>query len=470
MKRIFCLFIACLSLNSSVMGQENSPNPVNNTRSFYQEGFSEIVAPLMPAVVNVYTSVKKQSNMTHFRHMQEDPFAKFFEQFDFPFGFEELYQDPRSNALGSGFIIDEAGYIVTNHHLVKDADEINVKLNDNTEFPAKLIGSDYKTDLALLKIQSKKPLPFVKFGDSTSSKIGDWIIAIGNPFGLGGTVTAGIISSKGRDIGTYDSGIVDDYIQTDAAINMGNSGGPMFNMKGRVIGVNTAIFSNSGNNIGIGFAIPSNTVQHVVDKLKKHGKVERGFLGVKIQEVSPQIAEAMNLKTEEGVLVVEVDENGPAGKAGVKSGDIIIAMDGKKVKNSRKLQIMVADTPLDSKINITVMRKGKKHDLNAKLTKENSKSSFLQSFSNVSETGNSFETRGLTFSDSSSGVVVSQVSRKAEWKMLKVGDIVISVNQKPVSNIANFEEVYNYAVSEGKKHIVLFVKRHNSKIFLALPI
>lgn len=443
------------------------------TSGFYRQGFSKIVEPLMPAVVNIYTSVKKPpsaANAHPFRHMQDDPFAKFFEQFDFPFGFDDLYQDPKSNALGSGFIIDEAGHIVTNNHLVKGADEINVKLNDNKEYPAKLIGTDQKTDLALLKITSEKPLPFVKFGDSSQAKIGDWVIAIGNPFGLGGSVTAGIISSKGRDIGTYENGIVDDYIQTDAAINMGNSGGPMFNMDGEVIGVNTSIFSNSGSNIGIGFAIPSSTVQNVVEILKKHGKVERGFLGVNIQEVSPQMAEAMNLKSEEGVLVVDINPKGAGAKAGLKPGDVIVELDSKQVKNSRKLQIMVADTPVGKSVTLTVMRSGKMLKLDCKLVPESSfdtpRSVQNQSFS----AGDSFELKGLVFSNNSSGVIVSRIEKRAEWKMLKVGDVVISVNQQPVSNVKELEKIYNYAVSEDKKHIVLFVKRHNSKIFLALPI
>lgn len=465
MKKIFSIiFLILFGLVDPAIAEEYKGN-------IYKEGFSSIVEPLMPAVVNIYTKQKrKQEKMHPFSQMENDPFYRFFEQFDMPFGYEEFYQNPNSSTLGSGFIIDAEGYIVTNHHLVKGADEISVKLNDNREFEAKLIGSDPKTDLALLKVAASKPLPFVEFGDSSKSKVGDWVIAIGNPFGLGGTVTTGIISSKGRDINTDGMGLVDDYIQTDAAINMGNSGGPMFDLSGRVIGVNTAIFSNSGTNIGIGFAIPSSTVQHIISNLKTHGKVTRGFLNIKIQEVTKQIAEAMNLDTEEGVLVAEVDPDGPGHKAGLKAGDIIVKVGDTKIINSRKLQITIADTPVGSVIKLTILRHGKLKELEAKLTKaekEETKDPKLHQTIDKSELLN---IKGIEFANDISGVIVKRIDPDAKWRGLKRGDIIISVNQSPITNIKDFEEIYQSAIKNEKKHIVLFIKRHNSKVFIALPI
>jgi serine protease Do len=462
MKKIFSIiFITFLGFQTSIANGSN----------IYRDGFSSIVEPLMPAVVNIYTKQHiKQEKRGPSGQIENDPFYRFFEQFDFPFGFEEFYQNPNSGALGSGFIIDADGYIVTNHHLVKGADEINVKLNDNTELEAKLIGSDTKTDLALLKVEAKKPLPFVEFGDASKSKVGDWVIAIGNPFGLGGTVTTGIISSKGRDINADGSGLVDNYIQTDAAINMGNSGGPMFDVNGKVIGVNTAIFSNSGSNIGIGFAIPANTVQHVISDLKKHGKVSRGFLNIKIQEISPQIAEAMNLDTEEGVLVVEVDSKGAGHKAGLKPGDVIVKVGDAKIINSRKLQITIADSPIGSTVKLVVLRHGKTKELECKLT---SSDKSLENDSEVNQTigsSEAFKIKGIEFVNGIKGVMVKRITPDAKWRGLKPGDLIISVNQSPITNIKDFEEIHQNAVKNEKKHIVLFIKRHNSKVFVALPI
>ena len=463
MKRIFSLiFILLLSLNP-VMAEE----PKNISR----EGFSSIVETLMPAVVNIYTKQhKKQEKMRSFGQMENDPFYRFFEQFDFPFGFEEFYQNPNSSSLGSGFIIDAKGYIVTNHHLIKGADEISVKLSDNREFEAKLIGSDPKTDLALLKVSDKNRFPFVEFGDASKSKVGDWVIAIGNPFGLGGTVTTGIISSKGRDINADGSGLVDDYLQTDAAINMGNSGGPMFDINGKVIGVNTAIFSNSGSNIGIGFAIPSNTVQHIISDLKSHGKVSRGFLNITIQEINPQIAEAMNLDTEEGVLVVEVDSKGAGHKAGLKPGDVIVKVGDTRIVNSRKLQITIADSPVGSLIKLTVLRHGKTKELGCTLTAADKEPAKMGEPNQTVNSAEIFKIKGIEFANDTKGVVVKRITPDAKWRGLKRGDIILSVNQSPIASIKDFEEIYKNAVKLDKKHIVLFIKRQNGKVFMALPI
>lgn len=257
---------------------QSAPIKISESHKY---SFADIVEPLIPAVVNVYTvQYNQKSEDSHKKSFESFPFDhlnEFLNHFNLPFNFDEMYSNPKSVPLGSGFIIDPAGFIVTNHHVVANADEIYVKLTDNRELLAKLVGSDQKTDLALLKIEVESPLPFVKFGDSGKARVGDWVIAIGNPFGrLGGIVTAGIISSKGRNI---DGGIVDDFIQTDAAINNGNSGEPMFNINGEVIGVNTVMFSPSGTNIGIGFAIPSNTTKAIINQLRHNGKINRGGLG-----------------------------------------------------------------------------------------------------------------------------------------------------------------------------------------------
>jgi serine protease Do len=449
--------------------------------SLYLNSFADIVEPLMPSVVNVYT-VRYRKNLST-QNMPSEQFQKFFEQFGFPFEFEELYQDPKASAIGSGFIIDPAGYIVTNHHLIEEAEEIKVKLNDNTELSAKLIGSDPRTDLALLKLEEKQPLPYVKFGDSSKARVGDFVIAIGNPFGLGGTVTTGIISTKARDINASAIGIVDNFIQTDAAINVGNSGGPMFNLRGEVIGVNTAILAPTGNNIGIGFAIPSSTVQHVIEQLKTYGKVSRGFLGIKIQELTSSIAEAMNLQTEEGVLVVEVDPVGAGYKAGLKQGDIIVKIGDVKITNSRKLQILIADAPVNSIIKIAVLRQGVKKELECKIFEDNSSISIAKKPDQKEQNFNpktSFTAHGIIFNDilseeleegkKLSRVSIGTITPKTDWKGLAKGDIVVSINQHPISSVKELEEIYNKAVKDGKKHIVLFIKRHSSKLFVALPL
>lgn len=451
-------------------------------------GFADIVEPLMPAVVNVYTvQYPKQTNIpggrrNPFENMQ-DPFSKFFEGFDLPFAFDEMYTNPKATSLGSGVIISSEGYVVTNHHVIANADEVNIKLSDNTELPAKIIGSDQRTDLALLKVESKKTLPFVKFGDSSKARVGDWVIAIGNPFGLGGTVTAGIVSSKGRDISTDMMGIVDDFIQTDAAINSGNSGGPMFNIAGEVIGINTAIFSPSGSNIGIGFAIPSSTASKVIEQLKAHGKISRGMLSIKIQDLTPEIADAIDAPESQGVLVMEVDKGGAGDKAGLKSGDVIIKVGDMEVKNSRKLQIAIAEIPVNTNVSITVLRDGKKKELKCHIAEVVSEHKVKKEKNPQSSSapGSSYETHGVVFGNitgdwlghggmPSSGVVVEQVKQTASWKGLIRGDLILSVNQMAVDSVDDVEKIIKKASENKKKHVILFVRRSSNNFVLALPL
>ncbi len=288
------------------------------------------------------------------------PFSEFFDEFfkNNPGrrGDPKGAPSRRVNSLGSGFIIDAAGVVVTNNHVIADADEVTVVLNDGTKLKAEVVGRDKKVDLAVLKVKSDKPLPFVKFGESEKLRLGEWVIAIGNPFGLGGTVTAGIVSARNRDI---NSGPYDNYIQTDAAINRGNSGGPLFNLDGDVIGVNTAIISPSGTSVGIAFAVPSKTVMAVVDQLQKFGETQRGWLGVRIQQVTDDVAATLGISPPRGALIADIDEKGPAKPAGIEVGDVVVKFDGKDIKDMRDLPRIVADTTVGKEVDVIVIRKGK---------------------------------------------------------------------------------------------------------------
>lgn len=453
--------------------------------------FADIVEPLIPAVVNIYTvqySKKlENSQKRSFENFPVDHFNDLLERFNLPFNFDEIYSNPKSIPLGSGFIIDPTGYIVTNQHVIENTDEVYIKLMDNRELQAKIVGSDKKTDLALLKIDTESSLSFVKFGDSSKARVGDWVLAIGNPFGkLGGSVTAGIISSKGRDIDD-NTNVIADFIQTDAAINSGNSGGPMFDVSGQVIGVNTAIFSPSGVNIGIGFAIPSNTAKSVIDQLKKDGKINRGRFGVIIQEVTNEIAEGFDLKEVAGALVVEVKKDEAADKFGIKPGDIIVEFAGQPVKNSRKLQLMVAEIPVDQEIKIIVVRDGKDLELHGKINngeaeikkpvsevksekKEDSSSSIIKSnitFYNLTEEiKQKFDIKGKV-----KGIIVTDVVQDGKNYGFKIGDLIIaSNNQQPIESIEQLSSLYESAKNAKRPNIILLVKRPKGPLFVPLPI
>ena len=333
------------------------------------ESFAPIVEPLMPAVVNISTTQKVHQQavvpMFDFNGMPDSPQAQQFKQLFKQFGGQNgTLPDKEVTSLGSGFVIDPAGYVVTNNHVVGDAEEIRVIFPDNTHYAATLVGRDPKTDLALLKIKSDKPLPAVQFGDSDAMRVGDWVIAVGNPYGLGGSVSAGIVSARGRNI---NAGPFDDFIQTDAAINRGNSGGPLFTAKGEVVGINSAIFSPTGGSIGIGFAIPSSLAKTVVEQLKKDGVIHRGWLGVKIQEVSEEIANSLGLGKPRGALVLEISKDSPAVGSGLVAGDVILRFDGHEIDAMRKLPRDVADTKIGKKVDVVVWRKGKEVTLSMKV-------------------------------------------------------------------------------------------------------
>src|SRR6266481_2307840 len=330
---------------------------------------ADVAEKVIDAVVNGSTSQKVEARNSPMPQLPNDPqLDELFRDFFNRRGQNEppnRERGPRRvNSLGSGFVIDPSGIVVTNNHVISEADEITVIFNDGSRLKAEIIGKDQKTDIALLRVKPDKPLKAVTFGDSDKLRLGEWVVAIGNPFSLGGSVTAGIVSARNRDI---NSGPYDNYIQTDAAINRGNSGGPLFNLEGEVIGVNTAIISPSGGSIGIGFAVPSKTVQAVVSQLQQFGEIHRGWLGVKIQQVTDDIADSLNIKPARGALVAGIDEKGPAKPAGIEAGDVIIKFDGKDIKEMRDLPRVVADTTVGKAVEVVIIRKGQQETKTVKL-------------------------------------------------------------------------------------------------------
>ena len=395
------------------------------------------------------------------------------------------FQPRKTSSLGSGFIIDTAGIVVTNNHVIADADEINVILNDGTKIKAELVGVDKKTDLAVLKFKPTKPLVAVKFGDSDKLRLGDWVVAIGNPFSLGGTVTAGIISARNRDI---NSGPYDNYIQTDAAINRGNSGGPLFNLDGEVIGVNTAIISPSGGSIGIGFAVPSKTAMAVIDQLREYKEVRRGWLGVKIQQVTDEIAESLNIKPARGALVAGVNDKGPAKPAGIEPGDVIVKFDGKDIKEMRDLPKIVGDTPVGKDVPVVVVRKGKEEtktvrlgrledtpqQASVKTDQPAEDKSVVQKALGLNLAGMSDDLRKkFKIKDSVKGVVITAVDpgSAAADKRLNAGDVIVEVAQEAVATADAVQKRIDALKKEGKKSALLLVANAEGELrFVALSL
>lgn len=440
--------------------------------------FADIVEGLIPAVVNISTTQKLTlGNAKSLRPgTPSDLLEEFLERFgELAPGLEE--EMGKRQTLGSGFIIDPSGYIVTNYHVIAEAEEITVKLNDKRSLKAKVIGYDSKTDLALLKVDSSKPLPSVSFGDSNTARVGEWIIAIGNPFGLGGTVTTGIISARARNI---NAGPFDDFIQTDAAINTGNSGGPMFNIKGEVIGINTAIISPSGGNIGIGFATPASLAKPVIDQLRNNGKIRRGWLGIKIQPVTEEIAESLSLKEPQGMLVAEVTPQGPAEQAGIKAGDIILSFDGNS--DMQKLPRFVAETPIGQKATIKILRGGETLSFHVRIGELQEEE--IAAVKSPKETRMS-ETLGLSLESLThekrqkykipsnvKGVLIVQVHRgsMASKRGLMEGDVIAAVNQTFVNSPSQVTDIIAQAKANQKKTILLLINRKGETQYLALPL
>ena len=461
------------------------------------DSLADLAASLLPAVVNISISATLKPGEDEDEDDGPDaspddgpqvpqfppgsPMEKFFH--DYMNRQPSSSEPPRKmQALGSGFIISPDGYIVTNNHVIKDADKVSVTLQDGTVLPAKIVGRDSRTDLAVIKIESKTPFPTVPFGDSDKARVGDRVLAIGNPFGLSGTVTSGIVSSRGRDI---NHGLYDDYIQTDASINRGNSGGPLFNLDGQVIGINTAIYSSSGGSIGIGFAIPANDARGVIDQLRRDGHVSRGWIGVRVQNVTHEIADSIGLKPEKGAMIAGIDPKGPAATAKLQTGDVIVSLDGKPI-DGHALPRLVAEIAPGTKTVFGIWRKGKTLDVTLVIkpspeapdmpptdakTKGPSKLALADlgvTFSAIDD-----ETRSkYSLSDSQRGVVVSDVTRDgpADTRGLQPGDVVTEVQQVAVNSPDALSKELTRARQQKKHTVLLLVQGQDGLRWVPLPL
>ena len=402
----------------------------------------------------------------------DDLFEEFFKRRGQ--GMPDMPRQRKSSSLGSGFVIDPSGIVITNNHVIADANEVTVIFNDGQKLKAEILGKDQKVDVAVLKVKPEKPLKAVKFGDSDKAKVGDWVLAVGNPFGLGGSVTAGIVSARNRNI---DSGPYDNYIQTDASINKGNSGGPLFNMDGEVIGINTAILSPSGGSVGIGFATPANTVQPVIEQLQQFGETRRGWLGVRIQNVDDAIAETLNLGAVRGALVAGVDDKGPSKPAGIKAGDVIVRFEGKPIKESRDLPKLVAATPVGKDVELVIVRGGKEQTRTVKLGRledgEKVPSSQNALGLELSRLTDELRARYQIKDTVKSGVLITSVdpSSNAAEKRLQAGEILLEVNQEAVSDPADAVKKIKALKDAGKKTALLIVANGAGDAhFVALPV
>ena len=451
---------------------QNSADPARDSQVFVS-----LAEKLMPATVNISTSTAPKRKMQQYHNFQGDERLReffgddFFERF-----FDQMPQgDTPSKSLGSGFIIDKEGYIITNNHVIEGADEIRVKLSDQEEFEATIVGKDKKTDIALIKIAPPPGLPVVTLGDSDSLKVGEWVMAIGNPFGLDQTVTVGIVSAKWRKLGM---GPYEDFIQTDAAINQGNSGGPLFNTRGEVVGVNTAIFSTSGGNIGIGFATPINLAKSVVKQLKEKGRVVRGWLGVIVQTVTPDLAKSFGLDQKEGALVADIDAAGPAATAGIRKGDIIVAFNGTPIKEMDQLPLLVAQTPVGSKGELTIIRDGKKISKAVEIGELKDEEGIAQA-----DEGGSDDI-GMELSDitdalarrydieEAEGVLVTFVepASPAAQAGVRPGDVITQVNRKDILNLEDYNKCLSDARRQKKDKILLLIARGETSQFVVVDL
>ncbi len=445
------------------------------------ESFADLAQALLPGVVNISTSQTVTAREGRGMEMPVFPPGSPFEQFfrDFmdrnrPRPGQPNNQAPtrKAQSLGSGFIIDAAGVVVTNNHVIDGADEITVITHDGVSLKATLIGRDERTDMAVLKVNPEKPLTAVPFGDSDKARVGDWVLAIGNPFGLGGSVTAGIVSARGRDI---QQGPYDNFIQTDAAINKGNSGGPLFNMQGEVIGINTAIYSPSGGSIGIGFSIPSNIAKSVVAQLRDFGRARRGWLGVRIQAVSPEIAESLGLKEPSGAMISGVNEGGPAEAAKIRNGDIILKFDGQDVKDMRALPKIVAQSEIGKSVPVTVWRDGKEVALQAVVGELPEEQKVASTAPDKPTPAKPMELSGLglrlspitpdardkfRLTADQKGVLITEVvpGTPAADKGLKAGDVIMEVQQEEVSSPADVQDRVEKVRKSNRKSVLMLVQ------------
>ncbi len=447
--------------------------------------FADVVEAVSPAVV----SVRVESNIQPANHQGEfrfdrrggedgfgmEEFFKRFQEDDFfgrdgrKNGKKQRHRKPHryGQSQGSGFFVSEDGYVVTNHHVIESGEKFTVIMSDGKEFEANLVGADARTDLAVLKVEADQEFTYVDFGENRP-RIGEWVVAVGNPFGLGGTVTAGIVSAHGRAIGTNQ---YDDFIQIDAAVNKGNSGGPAFNLEGEVIGINTAIFSPSGGNVGIAFAIPASLASEVVDDLISNGNVVRGWLGVQIQPVTKDISDALGLEFTDGAIVASPQKGSPADDAGVRSGDIITAVNGKKIKGPRELARTIGDYNPDTTVKLEIWRNGESQDIDVKLGKLDTADSAIPTPNskpkNLSQFG--LEVEGL---GDGSGVLVREVEpgSGADERGIKAGDVIVSINGESISTPADLERVVNEVIELGRKAALFQIKRDDNTTFIPVPV
>lgn len=446
------------------------------------DGFSTLAKKVSPSVVWIASSHEQSGQDSSmelpFKFPEGSPFEEFFRRFGGRSGRNVEAQPVQ--ALGSGFIIDPAGYIVTNNHVIDGADSVRVKLDDDHEYEATVVGTDPLTDLALLKIDAGRELPAVSFGNSDKAEVGDWVMAVGNPFGLGGTVTAGIISARGRNI---DAGPYDDFLQVDAPINKGNSGGPLFNLDGQVIGVNTAIYSPNGGSVGIGFAIPSNLVEPVIAQIRDTGQVARGWLGVQIQKVTEDIADAMGIDDGAGALVSAVIPDSPAASAGLRQGDIIRTVNGNTIDGPRDLARMIAQEPAGSKVELGLWREGSSRSVMLATGEMPSREQLSESESGMQPSGVVRSTTldadlaamtpelrsNLQIPDGIDGVVVTDIRPGPAYDQgLRAGDLIRKVAHETVTSPRQIDKLVNDASSDGKKAVLLLVNRHGRDLFLGL--
>ena len=444
------------------------------------ESFANLAEKLMPSVVNISTTqtIKTQSNNFPFQFPPGSPFEEMFKDF------QQQPRERKASSLGSGFIIDKNGTVITNNHVIQNAEDILVKVGSK-EYKAKVIGADPYADLAVLKMQTKDVFIPVSFGDSDKARVGDWVVAIGNPFGLGGTVTAGIISARNRDINLTR---YDDFIQTDASINQGNSGGPLFNLNGEVVGINTAIIApGQAGSIGIGFAIPSNAASNVIDQLIKFGETRRGWVGVRIQEVTPEIAEVKKLDNTEGALVASVGQNSPAEKAGLKTGDIILEFDGKKIITMRTLPKVVAGTKVGKRVVLKIWRNNKLISKNLILGRLESSKEFKEGNKKTKKNPiveNEIESLKITVRDintedrknrklatNTRGVVIIEISNKSPLvDVLKVNDIILEI-QETVIDATSIEKVVSDLIKKGETTLLLtVVNSQNQRRYIGVKV
>ncbi len=434
-------------------------------KSFSKEipgSFADLAEKLMPSVVNISTTttITTQSNPFPFQFPPGSPFEDMFKEFGAP-------QERKSSALGSGFIIDEKGIVVTNNHVIQDAEDIIIRVNGDKEFRAKVIGSDPLSDIAILQLETKEKFTPVKFGNSDNARIGDWVIAIGNPFGLGGTVTSGIISARNRSIGLSR---YEDYIQTDASINSGNSGGPLFDMNGDVIGINTAILGRSGS-IGIGFAIPSNSAKIVIDQLIEFGETKRGWLGVRIQDVTKEIAEVEKLDEPRGALVASVAENSPSDKAGVKAGDIILEFNGEKIKVMKELPMIVARTEVGKKVKVKIWRDKKEitktitlgrletsEDFKVAEKKSKPKETRIEKLKITVRELNKEDIKNRNLPNQTSGLVITQIEADSPLaKSLDINSIILEAQKKKIRSIDDLNQALDQVMKTSEKTLLLVI-------------